>query len=140
MGENRAAVVEQVKDAARALESAGFRPEALSGGFDTCGSAGLGAATVLYSAGGAVQGGGGTRNERIAAAADALSNAGWKVRKSGTHQGEAYSRLTRGGIELSVDPDQLQGSDAFVVGVSSECTQVTDEQYDQLPGDEQIVP
>jgi hypothetical protein len=140
LDESRSAVQAEVKDAARVLEYAGFRLEALTGGFETCNSVGLGTATARYGAGGTVQGGGGTRNERIVAATDALSSAGWKARKSGTYLGEAYTRLSRGGLELSLDADQLRGSDAFVVGASSECVQVTDEQANNLPDDEQIVP
>jgi hypothetical protein len=54
--------------------------------------------------------------------------------------GDAYGRLSRDGVELSVDRDPLEGSEEFGVDVAGPCFKVTDEQYSDLPDDEQIVP
>lgn len=138
---SRSGVREEVKNAAQALTAGGWQVSGLSGSFVTCGSGGLGAATIMYSAGGTVRGGDGTRSERIVAATKTLEAAGWKVRKDGTSSGgEAYSRLTRDGMEVAIDPDQLIGSQDFGFGVNGECVQVTDEQANYPPEDEPISP
>jgi hypothetical protein len=70
-----------------------------------------------------------------------LEKAGWTVTNKGSSDpGGAYGRLTRDGLELSVDEDQLQGSDRIVFGAATRCLDVTDEQYTDLPDDGQIVP
>lgn len=137
----RSAVRAEVKDAAQVLEEGDWKISGLSGSFLTCGSAGLGAATIMYSAGGTVKGGDGTRTERIVAATKTLEAAGWKVRKDGISSGgEAYSRLTRDGMEVAIDPVQLIGSQDFGFDVNGECVQVTDEQANYPPEDEPISP
>ncbi|MET0953073.1 MAG: hypothetical protein ABWX57_07285 [Aeromicrobium sp.] len=139
--DSRSAVAQEVRDAVKALSYVGLDASSLSGGFTTCGSKGSGAASVKYAAGGRVEGGDGTLEERIAGAARLLTASGWTIRRQGeTASGGAYSRLTRSGIELSLDRDRLAGSDAFVLGASGDCIEVTDEQADNLPDDDRIVP
>jgi hypothetical protein len=53
---------------------------------------------------------------------------------------DAYGRLSRDGVKLSIDRDPLEGSEEFGVDVAGPCFKVTDEQYSDLPDDEQIVP
>jgi hypothetical protein len=92
-------------------------------------------------AGGFVEGGAGTTADRVSAVLGLLEKAGWTVTNKGSSDpGGAYGRLTRDGLELSVDEDQLQGSDRIVFGAATRCLDVTDEQYTALPDDEQIVP
>lgn len=141
MDESRAAVQTEVKAAARVLAAGDWQVSGVGGGFRRCGGGGLAAAAVEYSAGGDVKGGAGTQAERIRAATKMLEDAGWKlvVQGNAAKAGE-YSRLTRRGLELAIDRDQLQGSQDFGFGVSGECVEVTDEQADDLPENEQIVP
>jgi hypothetical protein len=141
MDESRSAVQAEVKAAARVLAAGDWQVSGVGGGFRRCGAGGLAAAAVEYSAGGDVKGGVGTQAERIRAATQMLEDAGWKVVVQGdaARAGE-YSRLTRRGLELAIDRDQLQGSQDFGFGVSGDCVEVTDEQANDLPDNEPIVP
>jgi hypothetical protein len=137
----RAAVVSQLKDAAAALVRGDVAMGGLSGGFSGCGGGELSARQARYTAGGDVTGGAGTVSDRIVLAIRVLEAAGWRVTSEGTTpQGDAYGRLSRDGVELSVDRDPLEGSEEFGVDVAGPCFKVTDEQYSDLPDDEQIVP
>jgi hypothetical protein len=115
---------------------------------DRCGDRGgrpgggeLSARQARYTAGGEVTGGAGTVSDRIVLAIGVLESAGWKVTSEGTtSQGDAYGRLSRDGVKLSIDRDPLEGSEEFGVDVAGPCFKVTDEQYSDLPHDEQIVP
>jgi hypothetical protein len=141
LDESRSAVQAEVKDAARVLAAGDWRISGLGGSILVCGSGGLGAASIMYSAGGDVKGGAGTQAERIRTASKMLEDAGWKlvVQGHGARGGE-YSRLRRHGFELSIDRDQLQGSQDFGFGVSGECVEVTDQQANNLPGREKLAP
>jgi hypothetical protein len=141
MDESRSAVRAEVKGAARVLAAGGWRIVSMGGRFSSCGGGGLAASAVRYSAGGTVTGGAGTMDQRIRSVGRLLSDAGWKVREvSSTGEGGRYSRLTRDGLALAIDPDSLQGSQDFGFGVSGECVEVTDKQHENLPGKEQIAP
>jgi hypothetical protein len=140
LDESRSAVQAEVKAAARVLAGGDWQVSGVGGGFRRCGGGGLAAAAVEYSAGGDVKGGAGTQAERIRTASKMLEDAGWKlvVQGHGARAGE-YSRLTRHGFELSIDRDQLQGSQDFGFGVSGECVEATD-QANNLPGREKLAP
>jgi hypothetical protein len=141
VGKSRAAVRAEVKNAAQVLTAAGWQISSLGGNFLTCGSGGLGAASLKYSAGGTVTGGEGTLDQRIRAVGRVLMDAGWKFREvSQTGEGGRYSRLIRDGLALAIDRDQLEGSQDFGFGVTGECVEVTDEQANQPRDSDPIVP
>jgi hypothetical protein len=142
LDESRSSVNVEVRDAARVLSGGDWRVSGLGGSFSTCsGTAGMGSASVIYSAGGDVKGGAGTQAERIRAASQMLEDAGWKLVDQGeTRAAGEYSRLTRHGFELAIDRDQLEGSQDFGFGANGDCIGVTDQQYSDLPDDGQIVP
>lgn len=137
----RSAVTVQVKDAAAALRGGDVTVGVVDGRFVGCGGGGLSTLQARYSAGADVSGGAGTVSERIVSAIRTLESAGWNIKDEGvTAQGFAYGRLSRGGLELSIDRDQLEGSQDFGFGVDGPCFDVTEEQFAELPSDELIAP
>jgi hypothetical protein len=93
-----------------------------AGRYLTCGSSPTDA--VEYRAG-AKLAGSGPLGERIRAAAEALRSDGWTLKDHAwTDDPRPFARLERDGLRLSLDPDQLRGSEAVTVGVVGDCIRV----------------
>jgi hypothetical protein len=141
MREGRSVVVTQVRAAAKALTVGDTRAVDVKGGFEGCGGGGISALRVRYVAGGSIEGGAGTASDRVRAAMVLLRKAGWRITDNGPSDASgAYGQLIRDGVKLTVDEDELEGSDGIGFGAATLCFDVTHKQYDNLPGKEQIAP
>ena len=79
--------------------------------------------------------------DRIRAAVATLKEAGWTVQDA-TYTDDPYpnARLEKDGLELSLDPDALRGSDAVTFGLAGECIRTAKGQDADFSGQERPRP
>jgi hypothetical protein len=135
--EDRAAVVSVLKGVAAHLADAGGSVSGGRGAYVSCGSSPTDA--IEYRAGGKLESDGSPVADRVRSAVATLKEAGWTV-KDATYTDDPYpnARLEKDGLELSLDPDALRGSDAVTFGLAGKCIRTAKGQDADFSGQEDL--